>query len=827
MRECIFHNFMAEYFFSQLNIFYFITLTLELKDNSIVIVHPLILIVKMLYTTSLMKVIPQTPKRIESDKFMFSSTPEISHATNRSRDFFGLIKKRTANEKSVCSRHPLYHHAPHCRHQHDYQRYYNNRRQECSYFCVNHKPSTSKSKSTSRHLISKQLSLPVEYMDEEKSCYSSSGIMRTTSILGNDVESGLANSDDDLRSCVNIHVSDMPTDKQKSNQSPDSPSSTNSYLRSQNVHQTALFDTKAVFEVNNYSEAQCSYSSITSNKSKLKYIDDTDASNLCDDVHKDSFKDRLSYFPKINSRLIIENSSRHLFHSISNSSHEMGKYNSTGVIDIKSSMPKKELKFAIPEFLMPIIDRRTSSQLVNMTKIPESTMNVECKLMKRRKTIKERFKQLHSDYDGSKFWNKLNKNNKMNEMKNLSTTRSRPSMIISMDYTHQHHRHNDSISRSSITSCDDCRRVIINVSGLKFETWLTVLESHPNTLLGDYNKRKPFYDEYRNEYFFDRHRPSFEAIFNYYQYGGRLKRPAIVSDDVFLTELEFFQIESEALDIYKKNEGYVPDVIILPENVIKRKLWMLFEYPETSVLAFTFSMASFIFTVISIILFCIETLPVYAQTHCEPGAKPNFRDPFFIIETLCTFWFTVEIFIRFISCPSQKIFIKDIKNLIDLAAIVPYYITLFNVLITFSCEGAKNSASLAFLRVIRLIRVFKLTKHSSGLQVLVLTFKESIEGLSLFLVAFIVCILVFSSTIYYVEIDRKGSQIESIPDAFWWAVITMCTVGYGDKVPKGPLGKVVGSVCAVAGVLTLAIPVPIITENFNKFYAHKTGRGRR
>ncbi|RTG80052.1 uncharacterized protein DC041_0001354 [Schistosoma bovis] len=237
-------------------------------------------------------------------------------------------------------------------------------------------------------------------------------------------------------------------------------------------------------------------------------------------------------------------------------------------------------------------------------------------------------------------------------------------------------------------------------------------------------------------------------------------------------------------------------IIVLPENLIKRKLWMLFEYPETSILAFTFSMASFIFTVISIILFCIETLPVYAQTHCEPGTKPNFRDPFFIIETLCTFWFTIEIFIRFISCPT---------------AIVPYYITLFNVLITFSCEGAKNSASLAFLRVIRLIRVFKLTKHSSGLQVLVLTFKESIEGLIQFIV----------------EIDRKGSQIESIPDAFWWAVITMCTVGYGDKVPKGPLGKVVGSVCAVAGVLTLAIPVPIITENFNKFYAHKTGRGRR
>ncbi|KAA0199618.1 Potassium voltage-gated channel subfamily A member 3 [Fasciolopsis buskii] len=384
-----------------------------------------------------------------------------------------------------------------------------------------------------------------------------------------------------------------------------------------------------------------------------------------------------------------------------------------------------------------------------------------------------------------------------------------------------------SSSNNSEAACQDCQRVVLNVSGLKFETWLAVLNNHPTTLLGNAEKRMPFFDAQRKEYFFDRHRPSFEAIFNYYQYGGRIKRPAVVADDIFLRELEFFQIEQDALESYKKSEGYVPEVIILPENPIKRKLWLLFEYPETSPLAFCFSVTSVIFTIISIILFCVETLPVYAQTHCEPGAKPNFRDPFFIIETICTIWFTFELIIRFSSCPSHKTFVKDFKNLIDLAAIIPYYITLTNVLITFSCEGAKSSASLAFLRVIRLIRVFKLTKHSSGLQVLVLTFKESIEGLGLFLVAFIVCILVFSSTLYYVEIDRKGSQIESIPDAFWWAVITMCTVGYGDKVPKGPLGKIVGSVCAVAGVLTLAIPVPIITENFNKFYAHKTGRGRR
>ena len=103
---------------------------------------------------------------------------------------------------------------------------------------------------------------------------------------------------------------------------------------------------------------------------------------------------------------------------------------------------------------------------------------------------------------------------------------------------------------------------------------------------------------------------------------------------------------------------------------------------------------------------------------------------------------------------------------------------------------------------------------------------SDLEGLGMFLVALFVCLLVFSSFIYYAELGQPGSQIDSIPDAFWWAIVTMTTVGYGDKVPVGSLGKLIGSACAIAGVLTLAIPVPIITGHFNRFYAHKTGRVR-
>jgi len=173
----------------------------------------------------------------------------------------------------------------------------------------------------------------------------------------------------------------------------------------------------------------------------------------------------------------------------------------------------------------------------------------------------------------------------------------------------------------------------------------------------------------------------------------------------------------EAIDRYRRSEGYTTDEVRLPSNATLRRLWKLFEYPETSRAGFVVALLSVTITLVSIVLFCVETLPTFATTHCVKDEAPNFLDPFFIIETTCTAWFTVEVTVRFVSCPGKLQFWKDFKNVVDVMAIVPYYVTLFNVLSTMSCSSAKSSASLAFLRVIRLIRIFKLTKHSVGLQV--------------------------------------------------------------------------------------------------------------
>ena len=86
-------------------------------------------------------------------------------------------------------------------------------------------------------------------------------------------------------------------------------------------------------------------------------------------------------------------------------------------------------------------------------------------------------------------------------------------------------------------------RIVINVSGMYFETWSWTLGRFPNTLLGNPMKRKKYFDYIHNEYFFERHRQSFEAILYYYQSNGRfLNRPHSVSSEVFFDEIVFFEL---------------------------------------------------------------------------------------------------------------------------------------------------------------------------------------------------------------------------------------------------------------------------------------------
>ncbi|KHN86087.1 Potassium voltage-gated channel protein Shaker [Toxocara canis] len=362
--------------------------------------------------------------------------------------------------------------------------------------------------------------------------------------------------------------------------------------------------------------------------------------------------------------------------------------------------------------------------------------------------------------------------------------------------------------------------VTINVSGLKFQTFNSTLSRYPETLLGDPVKRARFWNGHDGEYFFDRHRGSFESILYIYQSHGIVKRPEAVPIDIFLKEMKFFEMTDDILEAFWISEGYEkPKEAKMPQNIHQRRIWELMEYPDSSLSARILAFVSIIVITVSIVSFCLETLPSLKPADIE-GVR-DWSNPFLWVEFVCIIWFTIELLLRFASCPCKLTFMRSIPNIIDFIAIAPFFVNL----VWSDVSKSNSSMSFAVLRVLRLVRVFrifKLSRHSVGLQILGKTFRASIQEFCLLIFFMAIALVLFASGMYFAEQGEPDTKFTSIPASFWFVLVTMTTVGYGDLTPTGVYGKLVGSVCALIGVLTLALPVPIIVANFKHFYRQET-----
>jgi len=142
-------------------------------------------------------------------------------------------------------------------------------------------------------------------------------------------------------------------------------------------------------------------------------------------------------------------------------------------------------------------------------------------------------------------------------------------------------------------------------------------------------------------------------------------------------------------------------------------------------------------------------------------------------------------------------------GLVDLLAILPSLLSIF-----------VGSVDLRWLRVLRMVRLLKISHYSSALEDLVSAIKHERASFTAAIYLLVLALFFSSSALYIVESDVQPNEFGSIPETMWWSIITLTTVGYGDASPVTAIGKVIAAITALMGVMTVALLTGIVANAF-------------
>ena len=163
---------------------------------------------------------------------------------------------------------------------------------------------------------------------------------------------------------------------------------------------------------------------------------------------------------------------------------------------------------------------------------------------------------------------------------------------------------------------------------------------------------------------------------------------------------------------------------------------------------------------------------MYTEVLNSPSYGDQYEDIFFCVDTACVILFTGEYLMRLFAAPDRLKFMRSVMSVIDVVAILPYYIGLM-------VKDDEGSLSGAFttLRVFRVFRIFKFSRHSQGLRILGMTLKSCASELGFLLFSLTMAIIIFATVMFHLEKEEEGTLFVSIIDASWYTIVTMTTLG--------------------------------------------------
>jgi voltage-gated potassium channel len=215
-----------------------------------------------------------------------------------------------------------------------------------------------------------------------------------------------------------------------------------------------------------------------------------------------------------------------------------------------------------------------------------------------------------------------------------------------------------------------------------------------------------------------------------------------------------------------------------------------------------------------ILLVVVNLIAVTAESVPDVGAK--YRALFLAIEMVSLFVFSLEYALRlwvavehepdrhFKPKGARLRYVLSPAGLIDLLAVLPFWLALV----------APNE--LRIVLVFRVFRFLKLTRYSPGMRSLLDVIREERRALFGCLVIFAGATLIAAAVMHVAERGAQPDKFGSIPDAMWWAIVTLGTVGYGDVVPVTSLGRMIAAVTICAGFIMIALPIGIVANGFSR-----------